>query len=72
MKSPSNTTVNAELKVNGSSIASTAGTAIAFNEHFTNIGFNLIHDSDASFEQFIKSAESKFSRFSAGLGEQRS
>ena len=64
-RSPSDTTVN-ELNVNGSNIASEEEIANAFNEYFTNIGPNLansIHDSDASFEQFIKPAESKFSRF---------
>ena len=54
-----------EQKVNGSNITSTEKIANAFNEYFTIIGLNLancIHDSDASFEQFIKPAESKFSR----------
>ena len=65
-RSPSDTTVN-ELNVNGSNITSEDEIANAFNEYFTNIGPNLansIHDSDASFEQFIKPAESKFSRLS--------
>ena len=64
-RSPSDTTVN-ELNVNGSNITSEEEIANAFNEYFTNIGpslANSIHDSDALFEQFIKPAESKFSRF---------
>ena len=64
-RSPSDTTVN-KLNVNGSNITFEEEIANAFNEYFTNIGpslANSIHDSDASFEQFIQPAESKFSRF---------
>ena len=64
-RSPSDITVS-ELKVNGSNITSTEEIANAFNEYFTNIGPNVansIHDSDASYEQFVKPAESKFSGF---------
>ena len=64
-RSPSDTSVS-ELKVNGSNITFTEEIANAFNEYFTDIGPNLansIHDSDALFEQFVKPAESKFSRF---------
>ena len=53
------------IEVNGSNITSTEEIANAFNEYFTDIGPNLansIHDSDASFEQFVKPAQTKFSR----------
>ena len=62
-RSPRDTTVK-ELNLNGYNITSKEEIANAFNEYFTNIGPNLansIHNSDASFVQFIKPAES--SRF---------